>query len=218
MPTLRFRHLIFDLDGTLANTRDDIVHAVNHTLVTLGLPRRPPEQVTGFVGHGARLLIERALGPDRTSLLPKAMDVFIAYYREHLLDRTVAYDGIPELLAAAQARGVALTVLTNKPEAPSLAILKGLGLLDFFAAVVGGDTFPTRKPDPQGVHHLARVTRIPLEDTLLVGDSQVDCETGRAAGIRVCGVTWGFVPDSLKAVPPDFTVASAAELNNHALT
>jgi phosphoglycolate phosphatase len=208
----RFRHLVFDLDGTLADTRDDLVAAVNHALAELGLPRRGPEQVAGFVGHGARLLIERALGPEHADLAPRALQVFLSYYKEHLLDRTRAYDGIPELLAAAQARGIALTVLTNKPEAPSRAILDGLGLIRYFAAVVGGDTLPVRKPDPAGILHLQQLTGVPLQETLLVGDSQVDCETGRAAGVAVCGAAWGFIPDALKAVPPDFTVASPAAL------
>jgi phosphoglycolate phosphatase len=140
------------------------------------------------------------------------------YYTAHLLDQTQPYAGILDLLTAARAQGMMLSVLTNKPEAPSRAILIGLGLADFFGAVIGGDTLPRRKPDPQGIHHLQQLTRIDLTATLLIGDSRIDVETGRAAGVTTCGVTWGFGAEGMRAGAPQFVVDSPAQLSDLVLS
>ena len=134
------------------------------------------------------------------------------YYTAHLLDHTRPYPGMRELLTAAHTQGLALSVLTNKPEVPSRAILTGLGLADFFGALVGGDTLPVRKPDPQGVRYLQRMTGIDLAATLLIGDSCIDVETGRAAGVTTCGVTWGFGAEGMRACAPQFVVDSVPQL------
>jgi phosphoglycolate phosphatase len=105
-----------------------------------------------------------------------------------------------------------LSVLTNKPEAPSRNILSGLGLMPFFGRLVGGDTLPTKKPHPHGVVYLQRLTEVSLAETLLIGDSSIDMETGQRAGISTCGVGWGFGPESLSQYDPEFTVNSAEEL------
>src|SRR5262249_54449967 len=151
-------------------------------------------------------LIERALGPAHNYLVLRGFALFIEYYQAHLLDETRLYQGIAELLSAAHSSGKTLSILTNKPESPSRAILSGLGLADYFTAVVGSDTLPVKKPDPQGVLYLQRLTGIDLKETLLIGDSRVDCETGRAAGIATCGVTWGFGANDFPQLPPQFVV------------
>jgi len=208
----RYEHLVFDLDGTLVDSRADLVAAVNHVLGALGLPELLSRTLYGYVGDGARVLIERALGPAHADLVPAGLATFMEYYGAHLLDATRAYPGIVEALDALRRRGVALSVLTNKPVAMSRAILEGLGLADRFVDVVGGDSLPVRKPDPAGVEHLRRRTGTPLSRMLLVGDSVVDVRTARAAGIAFSGVSWGLAPDALRAVDVERIVESPAEL------
>ncbi|MGC3997393.1 MAG: HAD-IA family hydrolase [Anaeromyxobacter sp.] len=184
MPT---RLALLDLDGTLVDSVDDLAASVNHALATLGLPARSTAEVRGFIGDGARVLLERAVAP-RGELVEPALAAWRAHYQGHLLDRTRAYAGIPEVLAGA---GRPLAVLTNKPGDMARRILEGLGLLPRFAAVVGGDEGP-RKPDPAGALGLiARLGGRP-EDAVLIGDSAVDAATARAAGLRFVAVTWGL--------------------------
>jgi len=181
------RLAVFDLDGTLVDSVDDLHASVNHALATLGVPPRSRDEVRSFVGEGARVLLARSLAP-RDELLEPALAAWRAHYAEHLLDRTLPYEGIPALLAGA---GRALAVLTNKPGAMARQILDGLGLLSRFVAVTGGDEAP-RKPDPTGLRELmVRAGATPAE-TVLVGDSRHDVETALAAGVPVVAVTWGF--------------------------
>jgi len=195
----RYEHVIFDLDGTLIDSRADLATAVNHTVRRFDLPTLSLQRVSTYVGEGARTLVERALGPQHREQLDAALPLFLEHYGAHLLDETHAYPGIAEMLTALTARGVALSVLTNKPVVMSRRILAALGLLDCFVAVIGGDSLPARKPDPVGLRHLCAVTAVPLERTLLVGDSMVDFNTAHAAGVAFCGVAWGFQPDALRA-------------------
>jgi phosphoglycolate phosphatase len=207
-----FEHVAFDLDGTLVDSGTDIAAAANHVLAGLGLPALPPATLRRYVGDGARVLVQRALGPAHEDRLDEALAAFLARYGEHLLDATRPYDGIPELLAALAARGVRLSVLTNKPVAMSRRILDGLGLLGRFVEVVGGDSLPTRKPDPAGVHHLRARTGTAAARTLLVGDSGIDVRTACAAGVAFCGVAWGLTPESLAAAAPARIVERPADL------
>lgn len=208
----QFRHLIFDLDGTLVDSRADLATATNAMLLSLGLPHLSLTQITGLIGHGARVLVEKALGEENRQLFDQGFALFIRYYSAHLLEETRPYEGLTSLLADAYARGICLSLLTNKPEAPSHAILGGLGLASFFTVIVGGDTLPTKKPDPQGVAYLQHRTGIQLSETLLVGDSRVDYETGMAAGVAVCGVTWGFGAHDFAALRPQFLVDTVEQL------
>jgi len=207
-----YEHVIFDLDGTLVDSRADLVGAVNHVLRSVGRAEIEPTTLYRYVGDGARVLIERALGTEAQDEVPRGMELFLAYYGEHLLDATRPYPGIVEAVAALAARGIVLSVLTNKPVALSRAILGGLGLGDRFVDVIGGDSLPVRKPDPAGVERLRGRTGTARERTLLVGDSPVDLRTARAANIAFCGVGWGLAPDVLRAAGPERVIAHPADL------
>ena len=207
-----FEHIIFDLDGTLIDSRADLSVAVNHVLRTFGLPELPLETVCQYVGEGARVLVQRALGPAQQARLDEGLKVYLAYYGGHLLDHTRPYDGIPEALAALAERSVVLSVLTNKPAAMSRTILDGLGLLSYFAAVVGGDSLALRKPDPAGIEYLLATTRASRARTVLVGDSLIDLHTASAAQIAFCGVAWGLRCADLVAARVDRMVDHPSQL------
>jgi phosphoglycolate phosphatase len=181
------RLAVLDLDGTLVDSLGDLHASVNHALAAVGLPPRSLEEVRGFVGEGARRLLERSVGA-RADLLDPALEAWRVHYEAHLLDRTRPYPGIE---AALRGAGRELAVLTNKPGAMARRILEGLGLAPRFRAVVGGGEAP-RKPDPGGLRALMAEAGAGPGETVLVGDSRVDVETGRAAGVRVVAVTWGL--------------------------
>ena len=209
------RLVIFDLDGTLIDSRLDLINSVNAMLRHVNHPELPGEVVASYVGDGAPMLVRRALGdPEEENFFRGALEYFLSYYREHKLDHTVVYEGIPEALQRIQANGVArkLAVLSNKPVNPSRAILEALGLAPFFVQVYGGNSFATKKPDPLGVRTLLEETGTSPESAMIVGDSSVDVLTGRNAGIATCGVTYGFAPHTLCEVQPDVTVESPEDL------
>jgi phosphoglycolate phosphatase len=211
-PRAAFAHVAFDLDGTLIDSRSDLASSVNHVLRTMGLPEQAPETLYGYVGEGARVLVERALGSSHRARFDEGISLFMDYYGGHLLDATVPYPGMVELLDALAARGVALSVLTNKPIGLSRAILDGLALTPRFVGVIGGDSLPVRKPDPSGLDQLRSLSATPRERTLLVGDSGIDVATARAGGVAFCGVAWGLSPEALLAAAPERIVHEAAEL------
>jgi phosphoglycolate phosphatase len=210
--SVRFEHVVFDLDGTLIDSRADLANSTNHVLRALGLAELPLETLQRYVGDGARMLVARALGPAHQDRIEHAFGLFLDYYGAHLLDATRAYPGIGDLLEALAARDVVLSVLTNKPVAMSRAIVDGLGLGHRFLEIVGGDSLPTRKPDPAGLEMLRARTRTPRVRMLLVGDSGIDVRTARAAGVAFCGVRWGLTPDGLLAADPERVIDQPAEL------
>lgn len=202
------RLAILDLDGTLVDSVEDLAASVNHALAVVGLPGRTVEEIRGFVGEGARLLLERSISP-HAELLEPALAAWRAHYEAHCLDRTRAYPGIPALLAGA---GRTLAVHTNKPGALARKILDGLGLGARFAVVLGGDEAP-RKPDPAGVRLIQQRVGAAPEETVFVGDSLVDLATARAAGVAHVAVTWGLVPGAeLARAGATELAGSAAEL------
>ena len=208
------RLFIFDLDGTLIDSKLDLALAVNATRASLGLGPLPHEEVYGYVGHGAPMLIRRSLGSGfDDAAVARALEFFLGYYREHMLDNTVAYPGVREGLAALEAGGRVLTILTNKPVRFSTDILKGLRLAHYFRSIYGGNSFERKKPDPMGVEVILRETGVEPRQAILVGDSEIDVETGRNAGIWTCGVTYGLGSDALRDFPPDLLVDSLTELS-----
>jgi len=211
------RLLVFDLDGTLIDSRLDLIQSVNATLRHLGRAELDGDLVASYVGDGAPTLVRRALGDtEDEGLLARALEYFLGYYRVHKLDHTTVYDGIPEVLAALAepSKGVSrkMAVLTNKPVVPSRAIVETLGMGEYFVRVYGGNSFPTKKPDPLGVRTLLEETGVTPEESLIIGDSAVDVLTGRNAGLWTCGVTYGFAPHTLEQTPPDVLVENPRDL------
>jgi phosphoglycolate phosphatase len=207
--------VIFDLDGTLIDSRLDLIHSVNAMLRNFDRPELPGEVVASYVGDGAPMLVRRALGdPDDEKFFKQGLEFFLAYYREHKLDYTHVYPGIPEALKQIQSNGAQrrMAVLSNKPINPTRAIVSALGLADFFVKVYGGNSFDTKKPDPFGVKTLLKETDTEAANAVIVGDSSIDVLTGRNAGIATCGVTYGFAPHTLCEAPPDVIVDEPREL------
>jgi phosphoglycolate phosphatase len=207
-----FDHVAFDLDGTLLDTGDDLLAATNHMLAALGRPPVHAAVVRRLVGEGARRLVEKALATTDADVVDRGLEVFMAWYGEHCLDATAPYPGMVEVVDALRALGCHCSVLTNKPEAVTRRIVDGLGLAGRFVAIVGGDTLPTRKPDPAGLDWVRQRTGTPAVRTLLVGDSGIDLRTARAAGVAFCGVAWGFTPDGRWAEAPERVIATPREL------
>jgi phosphoglycolate phosphatase len=207
--------VIFDLDGTLIDSRLDLIHSVNAMLRHFNRSELPGEVVASYVGDGAPMLVRRALGDPRDArFFKEALEFFLLYYREHKLDHTTVYSGIPEALTQIQANGPGrkMAVLSNKPVNPSRQIVDALGLAKFFVRVYGGNSFETKKPDPLGVKTILNETGMAAEHAMIIGDSSIDVLTGRNAGIGTCGVTYGFAPHTLCEAPPDVEVGSPEEL------
>jgi phosphoglycolate phosphatase len=207
--------VIFDLDGTLIDSRLDLIHSVNAMLRHFNRPELPGEVVASYVGDGAPMLVRRALGdPADEKFFKAGLEYFLNYYREHKLDYTHVYAGIPEALEQIRSNGSQrkMAVLSNKPVNPSRAIVHDLGLANFFVNVYGGNSFDTKKPDPLGVKTLLEETGTAPGNAMIVGDSSIDILTGRNAGIASCGVTYGFAPHTLCEAPPDVVVESPREL------
>jgi phosphoglycolate phosphatase len=199
------RLTVFDLDGTLVDSLDDLHASVNHALAAVGLPPRSRDEVRGYVGEGVRVLLARAVAP-RGELVEPALAAFQPHYAAHSLDRTVPYPGIPELLAGA---GRVLAVHTNKPGAMARTILDGLGLGARFVEVVGGDEAP-RKPDPAGLLRIMAHAGATPAETVFVGDGRHDVQAARAAGVEMVAVTWGLTSR------PDLVAAGATTLVDRA--
>jgi phosphoglycolate phosphatase len=210
--------VIFDLDGTLIDSRLDLVHSVNAALRHIERPELPDDVIASYVGDGAPILIQRALGGEFTDekLVRKGLEFFLSYYREHKLDHTTVYEGVKGALTTIQhaSNGTRrkLAVLSNKPVVPSRAIVEALGLGPFFVQIYGGNSFASKKPDPEGARKLLEENGVRPEEAAIVGDSHVDVETGRNAGLWTVGVSYGFAPHTLEANPPDVLVDRAGEL------
>ncbi len=208
--------LVFDLDGTLIDSRLDLVHSVNAMLIHLGRPTLPGTVIAGYIGDGAEILIRRALGDPEGGLhgrgyIAGALSCFLEFYRIHKLDHTTVYEGVLETLSTIQAESpeTLMAVLTNKPVNPSREICTHFGLDRFFFQNYGGNSFATRKPDPLGLETLiaeaSAVAGHPVSavETVMIGDSDVDVLTARNAGARSLACTYGFAPQTLAAVDPD---------------
>lgn len=205
------RLLIFDLDGTLIDSKLDLALSVNAMREQLGLGPLPHEVIATYVGQGVEKLVQRSLGEGTTEdTLARGLAIFREHYRQHMLDNTDAYPGVREALE--ELRGWSMAVLSNKPVKHSREIVSGLGLSHYFSAVYGGNSFAQKKPDPAGALALMRENGVSPEEALLIGDSETDVLTGRNAGVRTCGVTYGFGAPTLQNAPPDLTIDDLREL------
>ena len=205
---------MFDLDGTLVDSRRDIADAANALLVSCGAAPIPEDRIGGMVGEGAAMLIARAFAASGVERPPDALERYLAFYAGCLLAHTRPYDGIPAVLEALGARA-SLAVLTNKPIASTRRILDGLDLSRYFPAdaVLGGDGPFARKPDPAALRHLAADAGVAA--TLMVGDSAIDWRTARAAGTRVCLARYGFGFESVpvhELAQGELTIGAPIEL------
>ncbi|HUU15094.1 MAG TPA: HAD-IA family hydrolase [Terriglobia bacterium] len=205
------RLLIFDLDGTLVDSKTDLALSVNAVREMMGLGALAHDLIASYVGHGVNTLIRRALGDQATNEnVEKATALFLRYYRDHMLDNTVMYPGVAETLETLGGR--TLAVLTNKPVNFSREMLTRLGVAGRFAFIYGGNSFEQKKPDPVGVNKLIGDTGVRPRQTMIVGDSDTDVLTGRNAGVWTCAVTYGYGAEGLRACPPDILIDDFREL------
>lgn len=216
IPIERIRLLIFDLDGTLVDSRTDLTNSVNAMLRHFGRPELPCDLIATYIGDGAPVLVRRALGdPDDQKFVDQALLFFLGHYKEHKLDNTYVYEGVKDSLQAIRAarKGkVKMAVLSNKPVHPSRAIVEALGLGSFFFQVYGGNSFPTKKPDPQGALQLLNEARTDPGGAAMIGDSANDVLTAQNAGMFSVGLSYGLSPASLGQVPPDVLLDRPDEL------
>lgn len=218
IPAHELNLLIFDLDGTLVDSRLDLANSVNAMLRHYGKPELPNDVIGSFIGNGAPMLVRRSLGdPDDEKFVQEALLFFMNYYRAHKLDSTYVYEGVfpalDAILASRNGSGaVKMAVLSNKPVGPTRAIVEALGLGKYFFQIYGGNSFHTKKPDPAGVQALLSEAGVSTEGTVIIGDSDVDVVTAKNAGIYSVGVTYGLAPHTLEEAPPDILVDHPLEL------
>jgi phosphoglycolate phosphatase len=202
--------LVFDLDGTLVRSADDLVASVNYTLKTLGLPILALETVHGFIGDGVKVLMKRALGP-ALEHYDRAMDLFSAYYSEHLLDRTTLYPDVPDVLDYFDRKKK--VIVTNKLEGFTLQIAKNLGIAARFQEIIGEDSTPFKKPDPRLLQLVMAKWGGTPERTVVIGDGVNDILLGRKAGALSCAFLNGITGrDKLLAFAPDLTCETLSDL------
>ena len=218
LPKEKLKLLVFDLDGTLIDSRADLCASVNATLRHFNRPMLPDEVIASFIGDGASMLVRRSLGdPADEEFVSNAVEYFLGYYRVHKLDHTYVYDGVFEVLEKLVAKhgksgrprsspGQRMAILSNKPVAPSKEICDELQLRKYFFQIYGGNSFPTKKPDPQGLLTLIAEARVRPEETLMIGDSDVDILTARAIGAWTLGCKFGLSPHTLEYAQPDCLV------------
>ncbi|MBZ5541103.1 MAG: HAD-IA family hydrolase [Acidobacteriia bacterium] len=205
------RALIFDLDGTLIDSKQDLILSVNVMLRVMGRAELSEERIAGYIGAGAPQLIARSLGGGASAEeIQCGLEFFLGYYEEHKMDHTRAYAGVPEALG--ELRRYPMAVLTNKPFKISRRILEELGLGDFFRAVYGGNSFETKKPDPLGAQRILQELGAAPREALLIGDSEIDVQTARNAGTLAAAVNYGFGVHDRAAHPADVYLERLADL------
>jgi len=216
IPAQKIGLIVFDLDGTLIDSRKDLTNSINAMLAEFGRQPLPEEIIATYIGDGAGMLVRRALGdPEDEPLVENALRHFLAHYREHKLDYTYVYPGVFESLEAMRSTPDGaprkMAVLTNKPVGPSVAICDALGLSPWMFSILGGNSFASKKPDPEGLNTLIREAGVAPGQTLMIGDSSVDILTARRAGAWVVGCRFGLSSHTVESIPPDCLVDSASE-------
>jgi phosphoglycolate phosphatase len=216
IPFRSIRLLVFDLDGTLIDSGEDLCASVNAMLCHFERAPLADSIVAGYIGDGAPLLVRRALDhPADEKLIDAAVAFFLDYYREHKLDHTHVYRGVFEALDrlrfSADGTARSMAVLTNKPVGASRAICDALGLSPYFFRIYGGNSFPTKKPDPEGLNVLIKEAGVSAQETVMIGDSPVDILAARNAGVWSVGCSYGLAPQTLTAAQPDCLIDAASE-------
>lgn len=205
--------LIFDLDGTLIDSKKDLTISTNALRRHYGLEPLDEATVGSYVGNGATVLVRRAMPLEASEpVIQDALQYFLKFYRQHALEHTHLYPGMREAVQELAAQNHRLGVLTNKPGKISADIIAVLGLGGLFSRVYGADMLAARKPDPVGILTMMQAWACSRSETLMIGDSSVDVQTARNAGVRSCGVLWGFQPESFRDLPPDVYVSRPEEL------
>jgi len=205
------RALIFDLDGTLIDSKQDLIRSVNAMLVEMRRETLHEDTISAYIGHGAPKLVGRALGNETTEEdRERALKFFLAYYEDHKMDSTCTYPGVAEALE--ELRELPMAVLTNKPVRVSNRILEGLGLAKYFRAVYGGNSFETKKPDPLGAKKILNELSASPAEAMIIGDSEVDVQTARNAGTLAAAVNYGFGTHDRAAYPADIYLDRLTEL------
>jgi phosphoglycolate phosphatase len=205
------RAVIFDLDGTLIDSKQDLIHSVNAMLRELGRGELAEETISGYIGHGAPQLVTRALGEGSTEdERQRALQFFLSYYETHKMDTTCPYPGVAETLE--QMVSVPMAVLTNKPVRISVRILEAMGLAKYFRVIYGGNSFEKKKPDPLGARTILKQLGAEPQEALMVGDSEVDVQTARNAGMQAAAVNYGFGIHDRRLHPADIYLDRIGDL------
>ena len=203
--------ILFDLDGTLIDSKKDIADSANYTLKFLGLPELHPEKIYSFIGDGVRKLLERTLPPDHLRDIESAWTTFSDHYQANLLRTTVLFPGVTEVLTHFQ--GKSKIIVTNKPERFAIPVLEGLGVLSCFERIIGGESMPLKKPHPDAILTLLQEKKIRSDRTLMIGDGTNDIEAGKRAGVIICAVSYGLTdPGTLLESHPDLMIDDLREL------
>jgi phosphoglycolate phosphatase len=207
------RALIFDLDGTLIDSKRDLIHSVNAMLAEMSREKLAEETISGYIGHGAPQLVARALGASATNEeQAHALQFFLAYYEEHKMDSTCAYPGVEETLDQLQQNKLPMAVLTNKPVRISRRILHALELTKYFRTIYGGNSFETKKPDPLGTNTILGEFGAAPAQAMVIGDSEVDVQTARNAGTIAAAVNYGFGVHDRVLYPADVYLDQIGDL------
>jgi phosphoglycolate phosphatase len=207
----QIRLLVFDLDGTLVDSKQDLALSINAMRREMGLAPMPLDLIGSYIGNGVKELVRRSLGEQATGeSVERGLAFFLQYYHDHMLDNTTPYPGVAQALEELHTHKLA--VLTNKPVNFSREMLTRLGFAPHFSYIYGGNSFAQKKPDPMGLNKLMEDLRVSTRQTLMVGDSDTDVLTGRNAGVWTCGVTYGFGAPTLEKVSPDLLIDNMGEL------
>ncbi len=205
--------IVFDLDGTLADSLPDLANAANYACRKLGLPEHPVKAIQQMIGGGEKTFVRRFLGEENQGHFEEALGLYLEHYSRHCGDHTRLYPGVKETLAALPAKRLA--VLSNKMERLSRQVVEVMGIASFFAAIKGGDSYGALKPSPEGLAALIKELRGEPGRTLMVGDKPADVLTGREAGAHTLAVTYGYGElESLHAASPEAMIDSFSRLKD----